>query len=960
MNIKRKVKFLYQCEENIDKLSFYLDISNKEVSCGPCLILKHYYQWALKNIYKMDIAKEKCEGHFLNVIEKLDYKVISNMEYEDFRDLLIAYFSLGEIYFNEGNFEKSQEHFLNVTNIVEESIKSGNKFQTEEIKCESGVVFFELLMWARKNLGDMSEGTEALELYESIIGEEECLYIERNYSIFKIAKELNMVATANDAARSVIKIISTYKGINLETVDYLTKAKDYENAIEIATEEYVKNDITHWINAVNIICREAEALSGDCVEKVIKFANLLLRDLRIVEWSTLIFTLYNNVRENEITLIRVLDYLRETFKKVKNHDFASCSQAILVLKEIYEDIRLNKYEKEFLRDYEFDFTMYLMNVAVHSESFEKGLESATKLEAIIDIENTHKDVYPYVEQCIKICSEKVSTEEYNLGIYPWDYLYDNLNRLSKEYGIDNRIKAMDIARNSSTKIIVGINNLENTNIEGILNEAIGEKIFHKQKDLVFISNEPMEISNHISDTYSYEFIVKENLFQHNKCCIMTYENAKYARLTDINIILVDGHKELRDMDITYINHILKESIKNKLLILINSKSPEYKEGIVSYNETMIRTLLHFNNIEVVDLAMIESYKAMLNLIIGEEPQWVMGHKFESFKRDVIHSVNFIEDDIKAVKGSFKERRYTISECGKEYAYIQDELNNNHKEFSDKVRGDINFLRKYAGDKIASIIPDLLEKRLAYIDDLEDVATLKEKAEEILGRSVENWCNKNIYKLMLEQFQVYIAKYSKFYSFHEETIERINENRKAVINSHPEFEESMINIEVKPLEELIQEFLVQYESFLQSINYRVPIIPNEKLLSAVKDGIKVMFLKSEEKAENLRIKIKSQVFENKENIIRLVIENIEDKLNGLEAQLQEAISEIFNGAKESVAKEKAMVEGAIAVIDNEYKAIEKKNKAVEAKMKFVKIEVLKFSRQVEDNIVYSGDKCYKLW
>lgn len=960
MNIKRKVKFLYQCEENIDKLSFYLDISDKEVSCGPCLILKHYYQWALKNIYKMDIAKDQCENNFLNVIEKLDYKVISNMEYEDFRDLLIAYFSLGEIYFNEGNFEKSQEYFLNVTNIVEESIKSGNKFQTEEIQCESGVVFFELLMWARKNLGDMSEGSEALELYESIIGEDECLCIERNYSIFKIAKALNMVATANDAARSVIKILSTYKGINLETVEYLTKAKDYENAIDIATEEYIKNDITHWINAVNIICREAEALSVDCVEKVIGFTNLLLRDLRIVEWSTLIFTLYNNVRDNEITLIRVLDYLRTTFNKVKNHDFVSCSQAILVLKEIYDDIRINKYEKEFLRGYEFDFTKYLMNVAVHSESYEKGLESATKLESIIDIENTHKEIYPYIEQCIKICREKVSTEEYNLDIYPWNYLYDNLNRLSKEYGIDNRIKAMDIARNSSNKIIVGINNLENTNIEGILNEAIGEKIFHKQKDLVFISNEPMEISNHISDTYSYEFIVKENLFQHNKCCIMTYENAKYARLTDINIILVDGHKELRDMDMTYINHILKESIKNKLLILVNSKSSEYKEGVVSYNETMIKTLLHFNNIEVVDLAMIESYKAMLNLIIGEEPQWVMGHKFESFKRDVIHSVNFIEDDIKAVKAGFKERRYTISECGKEYAYIQDELNNNHREFSDKVKGDIDFLRKYAEDKIASIIPDLLEKRLAYIDDLEDIATLKEKAEEILGRAIENWCNKNIYKLMLEQFQVYIAKYSKFYSFHEETIDRINENRKAVINSHPEFEKSMINIEVKPLEEIIQEFLVQYENFLQSINYRVPIIPNEKLLSAVKDGIKVMFLKSEEKAENLRTKVKTQIFENKENIIRLVIANVEEKLNGLEAQLQEAISEIFNGAKESIAKEKSMVEGAIAVIDNEYKAIEKKNEAVEAKMKFIKIEVLKFSRQVEDNMVCSGDRCYKLW
>ena len=213
--------------------------------------------------------------------------------------------------------------------------------------------------------------------------------------------------------------------------------------------------------------------------------------------------------------------------------------------------------------------------------------------------------------------------------------------------------------------------------------------------------------------------------------------------------------------------------------------------------------------------------------------------------------------------------------------------------------------------------------------------------------------------MLEQFQVYIAKYSKFYSFHEETIERIDENRKNLIASHPEFAENMFNIEVKPLEEIIQEFLINYESFLQSINYKVPVIPNENLFSVVKEGIKVMFLKNEEKAENLRTKIKGLIIENKDNISQLVINNIDEKFDLLQERLQEIIEGIFKGARESIAKEMAMVEGAIKVIDDEFSVIKNKNKVVEEKMQFIEIEALKYSKEVEAGVVYSEDKCYSL-
>jgi len=256
---------------------------------------------------------------------------------------------------------------------MEEFLKGGNRFQTEELGQKKGVVFFELLMWARKNLGDMVEVEEALPLYESMIGEDEILYLQKHYSIYRVCKVLNLPEKANDAARSIIKILPSYKNINIDVVEYLTTSKNYYNALEIAIGEYNKNNITHWINAINNICVTAEELSLDCVDEVIEFSEILMADLKVVEWSNIILSLYKNIRSVETSVIRVLDYLRKSFKKInyKQNDFINCSQAITVLNEIYEDIRICKYNQVYLRDYEFDFTFYLMNTAVQNESYEK-------------------------------------------------------------------------------------------------------------------------------------------------------------------------------------------------------------------------------------------------------------------------------------------------------------------------------------------------------------------------------------------------------------------------------------------------------------------------------------------------------------------------------------------------------------------------------------------------------------
>jgi len=213
--------------------------------------------------------------------------------------------------------------------------------------------------------------------------------------------------------------------------------------------------------------------------------------------------------------------------------------------------------------------------------------------------------------------------------------------------------------------------------------------------------------------------------------------------------------------------------------------------------------------------------------------------------------------------------------------------------------------------------------------------------------------------MLEQFEVYITKYSKLYGYHQETIEKIKDNRDTVISAYGDFTSKIKPIDIKPLEELLKEFLVLHDEFLNSINYEVTVIPNEKFLSTVAGGIKVMFMKSEEKAESTRIKIKNQVIENKDNIAAILSNNIMENLRGLSDKLKEEIKDIFEGTLNDITIDKNIVEQAEMDMTKSHEEITKKNEELEVLMKFVDVEVLKYIKQLDHNMVYNNSKCYKL-
>jgi len=119
------------------------------------------------------------------------------------------------------------------------------------------------------------------------------------------------------------------------------------------------------------------------------------------------------------------------------------------------------------------------------------------------------------------------------------------------------------------------------------------------------------------------------------------------------------------------------------------------------------------------------------------------------------------------------------------------------------------------------------------------------------------------------------------------------------------------------------------------------------------------MKSEEKAESTRIKIKNQVIENKNNIATILSNNIMEHLKGLSDKLKEEIKNIFEGTLDDISLDKSVVEQGEKDMTKAHEELTNKNEELEVLMKFVDVEVLKYVKQLDNNIVYNKNRCYKL-
>lgn len=960
MSLIEKIKFLKQCKNNPGKLNFYLDISDSNISCGPCLVLKHYYDWCLKFLFKAQLENESKEEFFKRIIEKLDYKVIANMEHDEIKQLTAAYYSLAEINYHHEKTETSKEYFNKVIEVMEEFLKSGSRFQTQEIQQKNGVVLFEILMWARKSLADMLNDEDGLALYDSMIAEEELLYLQKYYGTFKVAQRVNNIDKVNEAVRAVMKILPDYEGINKDAVDYLIEHQDYINAIALATDEYKRESSTHWINKINQICSEAEELSPECTQRILDFEDILLEELKITEWSTLALTLYRSIRGFEAQTIILLDYLKNWLSRVdyNSDDFINMADSVLVLYDIYEDIRKDKYEKTFLRGYEFDFTFFLMNVAVKNSNYEKAVEASTKLTSLIEVCKENKKLYDYVEKCEKEAFENVTTNKYDLQEYPWYYLYKHLMDICEDYNLNENIAVNTEMKNRINRRIVGVNVIENKDLEKLLEETLNMNIFSDDKEFTAVTEDKFQMDSEFEERYNYKLLNHSAMNDFNSIIIASNKDS-ILDLTDSNVILVNGASELRNIDITYIRHIIQCGDNTRVFIAVKNGNTQSRETI-NYNKTIVEDIMD-NKIEVpvIELDNIGGALGLFRTIIGEEPQKTAQYRFKSFKDSMDNTLKDIDEDMKENSELHKKKRYVIKESIEEYRNLLEDLNSNYEEFTNKVNGDMDFLGQYASEKMAVMIPDVIEKNLSAIDDLDDGGKIKDNAEKIFSGAIVKWCKKNIYDLLLEQFQVCISRYSKIYDFHEATIERLSENRNKVLEVHEEFSDNVKIISKKNLEEILKDFLEYYDECASKMEFKATVIPSEHFLSSVADGIKVMFMKSEEKAETSRVKIKNQVIENKENIAEDLAQDVNSKLAELGKLINDEITEIFREVKEDMEEEKTVVENLLVTMDKQHEETSVNNEKIQGRINLLRTEILKFKKQVDNNLVYNEEKCYEI-
>jgi len=103
-------------------------------------------------------------------------------------------------------------------------------------------------------------------------------------------------------------------------------------------------------------------------------------------------------------------------------------------------------------------------------------------------------------------------------------------------------------------------------------------------------------------------------------------------MADKNIIVIDGHKELRDIDVTYIKHILEDCNNSILAILINTKNSDYKAEALSYNKALLENMLDYKKeIILFDQKDFSNSRELLETLIGQTSENIINMKFNEKK-----------------------------------------------------------------------------------------------------------------------------------------------------------------------------------------------------------------------------------------------------------------------------------------------------------------------------------------
>jgi len=924
--LKKQFDFLNKCYESMDKFTLYLSIAESNISCEVCLALKKYYLWSLKNTYKVSID-EKLNIKFLNeVVKNTDYKTISKLEYKELKHLVVAYYSLGEIYIEKNNREFALINFNKVIEILEESTKLNLKF-FNMLEDRDDITLFELMMWSRKNLADINKNVEeALEIYESIASDRELLFLEKNRAIYNSSKQLKNIDKAYEAARNIIKVIPEYSNINKDVVLFLKDNNAFLKALEICYDEYSRSEEEFFIDIACGCCQNSKAFNIQSVEKIIKFCNLLLTTFKFEHWNLLITSLYTAIKDWDIALNKLLLYLRESFDKInyENNDYSYFPECIEVLREIYMDLNDKKYINSQIRNFEQDFIFYLINASFKNNDFYNSFEGATKLLSILELNNIN-DKKDIVDSLLNEILKEIKPIKKSLEKYPWIGLVDKVNLIGDKCKFNPNISYENQYKSSDNTVKLVFLGSEENSRERLLELLLENKSF-KEK------------------------------FESGIFTIIDVSTKDEMLVADLVIIAIDCMENLDEEKIEDLKKLSVDISVDKLLFVItNNENLAYDD--FKDRKNVLKDILEEIDKNIRIAVSGEEHKELLEEIEKTTPNNMTLYRFNDFANLLKSEIDKINEKIDSELNHKKIEVSKMEETSFKTKEFEDELKLNIKEFKGKVESDLIFLREYLETKLNMYIPSIIEENVKLIDDIEDIKNIKEEAEYRMLEIINNWCSENIYKLLNEQFEVYLAKYEKV---HEEQIEltsNIEENRKIILSVSDEFSKDSTKISFIALEELTNNFKVHYEDFINNLRFDVKILPKEGIIKSLKEGVRTVFVKSEEKTSNKKNYIKELLLEQKPIVASLICDKIFENIEELNLKLNIEIEKAFDNLILSVENDNIISNKIWEFKKLEHSELYARNEEIKSNILFINIEIEKYKRQLFNNMIYSEGAVY---
>ncbi len=924
--LKKQFDFLNKCYESMDKFTLYLSIAGNNISCEVCLALKKYYLWSLKNTYKVSIDEKLSIKFFNEIIKNTEYKVISKLEYKELKHLVVAYYSLGEIYIEKNNREFALNNFNKVIEILEESTKLNLKF-FNMLEDKDDITFFELMMWSRKSLADINKNVEeALEIYESIASDRELLFLEKNRAIYNSSKQLKNTDKAYEAARNIIKVVPEYSNINKDVVLFLKDNNAFLKTLEICYDEYSRSEEEFFIDIACECCQNSKAFNIQSVEKAIKFCNLLLTTFKFDQWRLLIISLYTAVKDWDIALNKLLLYLRESFDKIsyENNDYSYFPQCIEVLREIYIDLDNKKYINSQIRNFEQDFIFYLINASLRNNDFYNSFEGATKLLSILELNNIN-DKKEIVDNLLSEILKEIKPIKKPLQKYPWIGLVDKVNLVGEKCKFNPNISYENQYKSSDNTVKLVFLGSEENSREKLLELLLENKSF-KEK------------------------------FESGIFTIIDVTTKDEMLVADLVIIAIDCMENLDEEKIEDLKKLSADINLDKLLFVItNNENLTYDD--FKNRKNVLKDILEEIDKNIKIVASGEEHKELLEEIEKTTPNNMTLYRFNDFANLLKSEINKINEKIDKELDYKRVEVNKMEETSFKTKEFEDELKLNIKEFKGKVESDLIFLREYLESKLNMYIPSIIEENVKLIDDIEDIKNIREEAEYRILEIINNWCSENIYKLLNEQFEVYLAKYEKV---HEEQIElknNIEENRKVILSVSDEFSKDSTKISFITLEEMTSNFKVHYEDFINNLEFDVKILPKEGIIKSLKEGVRTVFVKPEEKISNKKNYIKELLLEQKPIVASLICDKIFENIEELNLKLNIEIEKAFNNLILSVESDNIISNKIWEFKKLEHSELCARNEEIKSNILFINIELEKYKCQLFNNMIYSEGAVY---